>query len=162
MKAVGRLAAMLIAAPVLAHADLAADADQCRLDAGTFVAGTVIRAPRFVPGRERRRGVYLSHTRLTVRATDGHTYDVAVDNVFANGYRRNQPSVPAPLDTIRIGDRLEMCGQPFPSGIHWVHTNCGARPVPERPNGWIRKVDTTGTAGENMEAGKAVFPPLPD
>ncbi|MFO1024441.1 MAG: hypothetical protein U1E70_04580 [Acetobacteraceae bacterium] len=147
------LAALIVAAPGSALADPAADAAQCHRDAGTFLAGTVIRGPRYAPGHEKRRGVYLSHTRLTLRGDDGKSYDVAIDNVFANQYRRNQTSVPAPLNTIRVGDKLELCGQPFPNGIHWVHTNCGVTPSAEKPNGWVRKVGTDGSAGDNMEAG---------
>ena len=151
MRYVVLIAALLLSVPDLARADAASDATQCRDSAGSFLAGTVIQAPRFVPGRERRRGVYLSHTRLTLRGDDGQSYDIAIDNVFADGYRRNQSSVPAPLNTVQVGDRLELCGQPFPDGLHWVHTNCGETPTPDKPNGWLRKVGTDGFAGDNME-----------
>src|SRR5689334_450219 len=94
MRQVCLLALLLMSAPALASADTAGDAAQCQRDAGTFLTGTVVRAPRFVAGKERRQGVYLSHTRLTLRGDDRQSYDVAIDNVFANGYRRNQPSIP--------------------------------------------------------------------
>src|SRR4051812_6989884 len=71
------IAAILMFTPGVAGADQAADATQCRQNAGTFLAGTVVRAPRFVPGREQRAGVYLSHTRLMLRGDDGQAYDVA-------------------------------------------------------------------------------------
>jgi hypothetical protein len=149
--------AVLLLSPSLAMADQTSDAAACKQSAGAFLAGTVIRAPTFRSG-EKRHGVYLSHTHLTLRGEDGASYDVAIDNVFANNYRRNQPWVPAPLNTIRVGDRLELCGQLYTgggTGIHWVHTNCGDSPTPDHPDGWVRKVDGAGTAGNNMEANQA-------
>ena len=157
-------AAVVLLLPSLALADQAGDATACQQGAGAFLAGTVIRAPIFRSG-QKRNGVYLSHTRLTLRGDDGASYDVAIDNVFANGYRRNQPSVPTPLNTIRVGDRLELCGQLYTgggTGIHWVHTNCGVSPAPERPDGWVRKVDSDGNAGDNMEANQAFCSLFPD
>jgi hypothetical protein len=38
------------------------------------------------------------------------TADLAIDNVFANGYCHNHRSVPAPLNTIKVGSQLELCG----------------------------------------------------
>ncbi len=157
-------AAVLLLLPSVAMADQASDAATCQQGAGAFLAGTVIRAPTFRSGQQ-RHGVYLSHTRLTLRGDDGSSYDVAIDNVFANGYRRNQPSVPTPLNTIRIGDRLELCGQLYTGGdvgIHWVHTNCGVSSTPDRPDGWVRKVDRDGNAGDNMEANQAFCRLFPD
>jgi hypothetical protein len=150
-------AAVLLLAPSWALADPAADAAQCKQAAGSFLAGTVIKGPSFQRGKP-EHGVYLSHTHLTLKGDDGTSYDVAIDNVFANGYHRNQAAVPAPLNTIRAGDNLELCGQPYTGGdvgIHWVHTNCGATPTPEKPDGWVRKVDASGNTGPNMEANQA-------
>ena len=154
--------AVLLLLPSLALADQASDAAACQQGAGSFLAGTVIRAPLF-RGGQKRNGVYLSHTRLTLRGDDGASYDVAIDNVFANGYRRNQPSIPTPLNTIRVGDRLELCGQLYTGGdgIHWVHTNCGVSATSDRPDGWVRKIDRDGNAGDNMEGNKefcSLFP----
>jgi hypothetical protein len=54
----------------------------------------------------------LSHTHLTLLSDqDGRSYHVAIDNVFATGYGAAGESVPAPLSTIRTGDRLELCGK---------------------------------------------------
>jgi hypothetical protein len=41
----------------------------------------------------------MSHTHLTLRGdADGRAYDVAIDNVFANGYRHNPRIAPvAPI-----------------------------------------------------------------
>ena len=73
------------------------------------------------------KGVELSHTHLTLLSDqDGRSYHVAIDNVFATGYDAAGESVPAPLSTIRTGDRLELCGKLFTRGglgIDWVHTN---------------------------------------
>jgi hypothetical protein len=147
------LAAALIL-PDLALAQTADDAAKCQTAAGSYLVGAVVSGPRFKPGAP-LHGTYLSHTHLTVRGDDGQAYDVAMDNVFANGYRHNQPSVPAPLNTIKVGDRLELCGQFYTGGsvgIHWVHTDCGATPSPEKPDGWVREINKDGSVGDNMEA----------
>jgi hypothetical protein len=154
------LAAALIL-PGLAVAQTADDAAKCQTAAGSYLVGAVVSGPRFKPGAP-LHGTYLSHTHLTVRGDDGQAYDVAMDNVFANGYRHNQPSVPAPLNTIKVGDRLELCGQLYTGGsvgIHWVHTDCGATPSPEKPDGWVREINKDGSVGDNMEA-KQDFCPL--
>ncbi len=153
--------ALLLLLPSSAFADQAADAAACEQVAGSFLAGRVAAGPSFRSGAP-RHGVHLSHTRLTLVGDDGTRYDVAIDNVFANGYRRNQARVPSPLNTIRRGDRLELCGEPYSGGIHWVHTNCGATPTPDRPNGWVRKVDKDGNAGDNMESNQAFCSLFPD
>lgn len=137
----------LCAMPAAGWADDAAD---CQAAAGTLMTGTVQTNPWFKSGKP-LKGVYLSHTHLTLQSdADGKSYDVAIDNVFADGYVKNATGVPAPLNQIAAGDRLSVCGQPFPGGIHWVHTNCGITPTPDKPNGWVRKV-ANGTAGDNME-----------
>lgn len=149
--------ALVLLYPSVGLADPATDAAQCQQAAGNFLIGTVTKGPRFQSGKP-LHGVYLSHTHLTVKDENGTSYDVAIDNVFAVGYRRNQASVPAPLNTIRTGDRLELCGQLYSGndvGIHWVHTNCGETPTADKPDGWVRKVDASGNAGDNMEANQA-------
>jgi hypothetical protein len=151
-------AALLLLLPsAAAWADQATDAGQCRQNAGTFLTGTVTQGPSFRSGRA-RHGVFLSHTHLTLQGDDGTSYDVAIDNVFANGYHRNQARVPVPLNSIRVGDRLELCGKLFTGGdvgIDWVHTDCGETPTQDKPDGWVRKVDANGSAGDNMEANQA-------
>jgi hypothetical protein len=149
--------ALLLLLPSSAFADPAADASACEQAAGSFLAGRVAAGPSFRGGAP-LHGVHLSHTHLTLSGDDGTSYDVAIDNVFANGYRRNQGSVPAPLNTIRVGDRLELCGELYTGGdvgIHWVHTNCGISPTADKPDGWVRKVDEDGKSGDNMEANQA-------
>ncbi len=74
--------------------------------------------------------------------------------MFANGYRRNQKSVPDPLTQIRVGDQLELCGQLYTGGdvgIHWVHTNCGDTPTPDEPNGWVKDLSQPAL-GNNLES----------
>jgi hypothetical protein len=135
-----------------AHADEAA---QCRANGGTYLTGGVTEAPAFAPGRA-RDGVELSHTHLTLLSDqDGQSYDVAIDNVFATGYDAAGESVPVPLSTIRIGDRLELCGKLYTHGgpgIDWVHTDCGETPSANQPDGWLKLLPPDGTPGPNLEA----------
>jgi hypothetical protein len=150
------LAALLLVPPTLALADPSADATQCQQGDGHFLTGTVMSRPSFKSGKP-LHGVYLSHTHLTLKGDDGNTYDVAIDNVFADDYQRNQRAVPAPLSSIRVGDKLELCGKLYSTGdgIDWVHTNCGDRPEPDKPDGWVREVDASGSAGDNLEGNQA-------
>jgi hypothetical protein len=150
MKRLGLLILCLIASGT-AYADEAA---QCRANAGTYLTGRVTKGPTFAPGRA-RDGVELSHTHLRLLSDqDGRSYDVAIDNVFATGYDAAGESVPAPLSTIQIGDRLELCGKLFATGrlgIDWVHTNCGERPRRAQPDGWLKVLAADGTFGPNLE-----------
>src|ERR1700686_3110908 len=120
-----RLFIVCLAASGTARADEAA---QCRANAGTFLTGNVTQGPTFAPGHL-HRGVELSHTHLTLLSEqDGRSYHVAIDNVFATGYDAAGESVPAPLSTIRTGDRLELCGKLFTRGgvgHHWGPTQLG-------------------------------------
>jgi hypothetical protein len=148
------IAVMLcLLASVAARADEAA---QCQANGGTFLSGNVVAPPKFVRAREHRRGVPLSHTHLILAADqDGQSYDVAIDNVFAAGYDAAGPHVPAPLSTIRTGERLEVCGKLYTHGgpgIDWVHTNCGEGPSAEQPDGWVKIVAADGSPGPNLEA----------
>nr|WKF60309.1 hypothetical protein HUO10_004830 [Paraburkholderia busanensis] len=131
-----------------AHAD---DAQQCSANAGTLLVGQVVSPPKFKHGTY-LKGVELSHTHVTIKGdADGQNYDVAIDNVFASGYQQNTPVVPPPLDSIAVGDRLELCGIPYQGGIHWVHTNCGDTPTPQDPNGWLKEIAADGTVGPSLE-----------
>lgn len=145
------LCLVLASLSVSAFAD---DAQQCGANAGTLLVGQVVSAPTFRHGMF-RKGVELSHTHLTLKGdADGADYDVAIDNVFASGYQPNSSAVPAPLNTIVVGDKLELCGLPFQGGIHWVHTNCGDTPTSQDPNGWLKKIAADGTVGPNFEGGQ--------
>ena len=134
---------------------LADERQSCAAADGSYLTGQVVQGPKFAHGQF-RQGIELSHTHLRLRADqDGRVYDVAIDNVFANGYRQGGREVPAPLDAIRAGDHLQLCGQLYERGIgiHFVHTNCGARPTESHPGGWIKVVDGHGAPGPNLEAG---------
>jgi hypothetical protein len=142
------LLALLAIAPVC-HADEKSDCDAA---AGTYLTGVVTAAPSFKKASSSKKGIPLSHTHLTLKADqDGKKYDVAIDNVFADGYKKNLKKVPASLATIANGDKLSVCGQPFPGGIHWVHTNCGDTPTKQDPNGWLKKIGDDGQPGDNLE-----------
>lgn len=144
------VAAALIAP--LAHAD---DAAQCQASQGSFVVGTVSGTPAFVSSRSKRHGYPLSHTRLYVKTDDGSKLEVDIDNVFAAGYTK-QRQIPSGLQAIADGTRLELCGQSYADpdgkkGIHWVHTNCGDKPTPRSPDGWVKIVGAGGSVGNNLE-----------
>lgn len=148
----------LLAACSLLIVALAVQADEaaiCKASAGTYRSGVVVRGPTFAHGQF-RKGVELSHTHLRLKADqDGQEYDVAIDNVFAAGFDSRQRGVPASLSGIRVNDRLELCGQLYTrggTGIHWVHTNCGKKPNPAHPDGWLKQVSANGAPGQNVES----------
>lgn len=138
----------------LCGATFADEAASCQAAAGSYLTGTVVSAPVFQHGQF-RKGVELSHTHVSLVADqDGKTYDVAIDNVYASGYDAAKTKVPAPLDAIKVNDKLELCGQLYTTGvgIHWVHSNCGDKPTPHEPNGWLKKLAADGTPGPNYES----------
>ncbi|MCK9684614.1 hypothetical protein [Scleromatobacter humisilvae] len=143
---------LLIGAALLAcNAARADDASDCQAAAGSYLTGVVLAAPTFRHG-SRLHGIELSHTHVKlIGDADGNKYDIAVDDVFANGYRKRQEAVPAPLDTIKTGDRLSLCGIPYQGGMHWVHTNCGDSPTTQDPDGWLKEIAADGTTGPNLE-----------
>lgn len=152
-----KFAAVVILGFCAAGVARADEAAQCRANAGAYLTGQVTAGPSFVRG-QRRRGVELSHTHVRLQADqDSRSYDVAIDNVFASGYDDAGRSVPAPLSTIRRGDRLELCGKLYTSGgpgIDWVHTNCGEPPNPGKPDGWVKILGPDGSPGDNLEGSK--------
>jgi hypothetical protein len=138
--------------PALASADEASD---CSSAAGTLLTGVVVSPPRFKPASERKKGVYLSHTHVSLRSdTDNQVYDIAIDNVFAAGYDQAGKHIPSPLDQITQGTRLEVCGKPYSegSGMDWVHTNCGETPTADKPDGWVKIFQENGSPGDNLES----------
>jgi hypothetical protein len=145
--------ALLVLALAVAGTARADEASRCARSSGTFLTGTVISTPRFAHGHT-RNGVELSHTRLTLRADqDGRPYDVAIDNVFALGYDAAGETIPTPVSSIKLGDRLELCGKLYTQGglgIDWVHGNCGAVPSSKAPDGWVKEIDASGTPGLNL------------
>ncbi|WP_434626997.1 hypothetical protein [Chromobacterium sp. CV08] len=145
------LAACLLGVSFSALADAKSD---CRAAAGSYLTGTVVSGPSFASG-QMLNGVELSHTHVSLQADqDGRTYDVAMDNVYASGYDSAGESVPYPLNTIQPGDRLQLCGQRYTSGvgIHWVHINCGVKPSSRQPNGWTKKINSDGSVSGNYES----------
>jgi hypothetical protein len=152
-----KLAALISICLFASGAACADEAAQCRANDGTYLSGSVTRGPTFARGRYPLHGVKLSHTHLTLLSDqDRQSYDVAVDDVFAPGYDAAGESVPAPLSTIREGNRLEVCGRPYMDetgpGIDWVHTNCGATPTTKKPNGWLKIIGANGSPGPNLES----------
>ena len=130
------------------------DQDACSSSAGTLLIGTVVAGPSFARGPD-RRGVELSHTHVQLRGNGGQVYDIAIDDVFADGYDQAGASVPLPLSQIQRGEHLELCGKPYARGrpgMDWVHTNCGDEPTPDHPNGWVKVINPDGTLGPNLEA----------
>lgn len=134
-----------------AYAD---DRSACAAAAGSFVTGTVLTPPVFEAGASLKH-VELSHTHVMLRpAAGGTAYDVAMDDVFAAGYDQAGNAVPAPLNGIKVGDTLELCGELYGSGepgIHWVHTDCGDPPSRKAPKGWVKEIAADGSVGPNLE-----------
>lgn len=98
------------------------------------------------------KGIPLSHTHIEISSLiDGKVYDVAIDNVFANDYNKNQYTVPKSyVKGIVGGGVLYLCsGNPSKvpyseteavagSGFDWVHTNCAQSGYPSSfQNGFI-------------------------
>ena len=123
-------AALALALPLVAHADERSD---CANADGTLLAGVVVARPTFVSGKP-LKGIPLTHTHIRIKSdADGKVYDLAVDDVFAAGYQVSGDTVPAPLNSIQVGQRLEACGLPYSGGMHWVHNNCGDIPTVQDP-----------------------------
>ena len=144
----------------LTGAAMADERQACQAADGSYLTGVVVLGPKFVHGQY-RQGVELSHTHLKLRADqDGQVYDVAIDNVFANGYQPGTREVPAPINAIRPGERLSLCGELYDRGvgIHFVHTNCGEPPAANHPDGWLRVVDGAGRTGAHLEANTSYCP----
>lgn len=146
------LALLLLVSPLFgAHAS---EQSTCSANKGAFLTGTVTSGPKFASGSS-ISGVETSHTHVNLKADqDGKTYDVAMDNVYAVDYVKNAKAVPASLAAIKVGSRLEVCGEKYSGGtvgIHWVHSNCGATPTATAPNGWVKQIAASGSVGANLE-----------
>ena len=155
-----RLLLLLAGFLIVSRPTWADEQGACASNAGTLLAGTVVSGPRFAHGHE-LRGVELSHTHIRLRGNDGRIYDIAIDNVFADGYDQAGESVPAPLSQIQPGDLLKFCGKPYSSGspgMDWVHTNCGDPPTPSHPNGWVKVIGPDGTPGPNLQENQKYCP----
>lgn len=138
---------------VLGTSCWAGEEADCLAAAGAYRTGIVVKGPTFAHGQF-RKGIELSHTHLSLRADqDGKTYDIAIDNVFATGFDPRVAAVPAPINSIRLSDKVEVCGALYTKGLglHWVHVNCGGTPSASRPNGWLKLIDRNGGPGANLE-----------
>jgi hypothetical protein len=136
------------------------EASDCATHGGTYMTGIVVAGPMFKPGGIRaKRGLRaeLSHTHFSFTLDgdiSGQPLDVAVDNVFASGYDSAPHQIPVPLNTIKVGDHIDMCGQEYAGGdgIHFVHTNCGDKPTAQDPNGWFKIINPDQSVGPNLES----------
>ena len=145
------LLALFLLSPLCA---LASEQTTCSANKGTFLTGTVTTGPKFQAASQTIQGVQVSHTVLYIRADqDSRSYQVAMDNVYATDYVKNSTSIPASLAALKAGTRIEVCGEKYSdgSGIHWVHSNCGATPTATAPNGWVKQIATSGSIGANLE-----------
>lgn len=153
MKLQQTLITLFLASLSLSLSAFASDQTNCSAAGGAFLTGKVMSSPKYASGSY-IKGVQTSHTHVNLKADqDGLTYDVAMDNVFAVDYVKGASAMPKSLAAIKLGDHLEVCGTKYTIGvgIHWVHSNCGATPTTRAPNGWVKELDTTGTAGVNLE-----------
>lgn len=133
---------------------LASEQTTCTANKGAFLTGSVTTSPKFQAATQTIQGVQISHTIMYIKADqDSKSYQVAMDNVYAVDYVKNSTSIPPSLAALKAGTRVELCGQKYSdgSGIHWVHSNCGATPTTSAPNGWVKTISTSGTIGANLE-----------
>lgn len=149
----GDLYGALLPAPLNAPTALADESAACAAAKGTYVLGKVVSAPTFASAKQTLQGVQLTHTHIGIQQNvTGIPFDIAIDNVFANDYSENSDRSPPSLQNIKVGDSLSTCGQTYPGGIHWVHTNCNQPVSPSKPNGWLKLIAQDGQPGANIEA----------
>jgi len=130
---------------------------KCEQAGGYYQYGTVNAPPdsdysdvvNFKPG-EKLHDIPLSHTHIEITSgIDGQVYDVAIDNVFADGFDPHKREVPAIYrENITAGATLYFCSgnpdkvpysmseQDAKQGFDWVHTNCES-PGSEFADGWL-------------------------
>jgi hypothetical protein len=154
------LLAILLFAPLCGFATCAyaTDATTCATNKGTYLSGPITTSSKFQSATQTIDGVQVSHTIMYIKADqDGRSYQVAMDNVYATDYVKNSTSMPPSLAALTAGKRVEVCGQKYSdgSGIHWVHSNCGATPTTSAPNGFVKTVSSTGTISANLERSQA-------
>ena len=131
-------------------------ASLCESIGGYYQYGTVNSPPNsdymavtnYAVATESLSGIPLSHTHIEITsALDGKIYDVAIDNVFANGYNPLSYVVPSSYaENLTAGSTIYLCSgnpngvpysvnepesNPFATqGFDWVHTNCAASGYP--------------------------------
>lgn len=127
-------------------------ASLCQSAGGYYQYGTVNSPPNsdyaavtnYKAATESLEGIPLSHTHIEITsAIDGNIYDVAIDNVFADGYNPLSYVVPSTyVANLTAGSTVYLCSGnptqvPYPvnepesnpfatQGFDWVHANCAA------------------------------------
>ncbi len=91
----------------------------CAANAGTLLVGTVASGPTFARGHE-RRGVELSHTHVRLRGDDGRSYDIAIDNIFAEGYDQAGEHVPRLCRILRMASVSNFAASRTPAERGWI------------------------------------------
>lgn len=131
-------------------------ASLCQSAGGYYQYGTVNSPPKsdyaavtnYKAATESLEDIPLSHTHIEITsAIDGKIYDVAIDNVFADGYNPFSYVVPSNYtQNLTAGSTIYLCSGnlsqvPYPvneadsnpfatQGFDWVHTNCVASGYP--------------------------------
>jgi hypothetical protein len=145
------LFSILLLSPLCAFAT---EQSTCTANKGTYLTGTITTSAKFQAASQTIDGIKVSHTIMYIKADqDGRSYQVAMDNVYATDYVKNSSSMPPSLAALTAGKRVEACGQKYSdgSGIHWVHSNCGATPTTSAPNGFLKTISTSGAISANLE-----------
>ena len=117
-------------------------ASLCESIGGYYQYGTVNSPPNsdymavtnYAAATESLAGIPLSHTHIEITsALDGKIYDVAIDNVFANGYNPLSYVVPSTYaENLTAGSTLYLCsGNPRADAFPEIQLLC-------LPNTWTR------------------------
>lgn len=152
-------------------------ASLCQSAGGYYQYGTVNSPPNsdysavtnYKAATESLEGIPLSHTHIEITsAIDGNIYDVAIDNVFADGYNPLSYVVPSTyVENLTAGSTVYFCSGnptqvPYPvnepesnpfatQGFDWVHTNCAASGYPSSfKNGFLYDQNNNNLTNNQM------------